>query len=173
MKKINTSLVLIPLILMTSCGNNINFNGMNEIEFLESIGKEEYIFEKNQSITYFDSKTQYITYFDYYLFEYNNKNYVMKSKDDYRFFKKEKISDNKDTVYKQYTRFTLNENTIYDIIETFGLPTFDYNFDDRYDICYTSPLYLLSFSFKYDENNQFIFYKKTFKVYGYHYNEMV
>lgn len=176
--------ILFTFLFVTSCSNNnsieiefgnnevnytIDFDGKSSTGFLESLGKER-IFgdqDKNQIL----DKNYYIYIDGYYLFEYDNLNFVLKDSIEYKSYKKTSKINDVDIAKSFYNKIILNENTIYDLVDSIGLPSkFSYFTYSNPVITYLYSDFVYSFTLE-KQNDNLIIVKKNFEVYDVIYEE--
>lgn len=193
--------ILFTLLFITSCSNNnnsieiefgnnevsytIDFDGKSARGFLKSIEKDglsgDYYNEDYDEIL---DENYYINIDGYYLFEYDNLNFVLKETIkydelnmvfdetiEYKSYKKTSKINDVDIAKSFYNKIILNENTIYDLVDSIGLPSkFSYFTYSNPVITYLYSDFVYSFTLE-KQNDNLIIVKKNFEVYDVIYEE--
>lgn len=192
--------ILFTFLFVTSCSNNnsseiefgnnevsytIDFDGKSARGFLKSIEKDslsgDYYNEDYDEIL---DENYYINIDGYYLFEYDNLNFVLKETIkydelnmvfdetiEYKSYKKTSKINDVDIAKSFYNKIILNENTIYDLVDSIGLPSkFSYFTYSNPEITYLYSDFVYSFTLE-KQNDNLIIVKKNFEVYDVIYEE--
>jgi len=166
-KKDISKMLILSIVLLSGCRNKIDFNGMNEEDFLNTIKNDNKYFTQEALEDMVVNEYSYIKYKDYYLFEYNNMSVVMKSKNEYKCMEKVENPTSSEEALVKYKEINVLESSIYDIVSCLGIPSgifINYPYESLY---YTVPelhenglywesIYKIELFFTYDSDGNYL-----------------